>query len=103
MGRSRQRVVSTESFLKQPLDCGTQASSYYVCYGLEGGGRVYFSKNSLRDLVDLVITSVTVLLASLVYHLDEFGGKPSGQILTKDQPNKCFDHYFPKLLIEFVR
>ena len=77
VGWSSQRVVSAESLLQQPLDCRAQTSSYYVCYGLEGGGRVYFSRNSLRNLVDLVITSVTVLLASLVYHLDKFGGKPS--------------------------
>ena len=64
---------------------------------------MYFSKNSLRNLVDLVITSVTVLLASLVYHLDEFGGKPLVHILSNNHPNKCFDHIFPKLLIEFVR
>ena len=87
VGRSSQGVVSAQALLQQALDCRAQASSDYVCYRLEGGGRVqtrtnlYFSKNSFRDLVHLVIASVAVLLASLVHHLDKFGWEPWVQIL----------------------
>ena len=93
---SSKRVVSPKTFLEQPLYCRTKIPSHNIrdslarwqgeviklCQGclLHTADSAEDSKyvELLRNLVHPIVTSVTVLLAPLVHHLDKFCRKPLG-------------------------